>query len=62
MGKHNFRKLDVWWKARSLVKEIYQMTQNLPGDERFGLISQIRRSALSIPSNIAEGCGRGTDK
>jgi len=61
MIRHNFRKLDVWWKARNLIKEIYVITQKLPENEKYGLTSQIRRAAISIPSNIAEGCGRGTD-
>ena len=50
--------LDVWLEARKLVSEIYIATQTFPKDEQFGLTSQIRRCAISIPSNIAEGCGR----
>lgn len=59
---HNFKELKVWQKSRELVKEIYLITKKFPKDEQFGLISQIRRAAVSIPSNIAEGCGRKTDK
>jgi hypothetical protein len=54
----NFRDLKVWQKSHSLVKEIYKTTEALPRHEIYGLRSQVRRSALSIPSNIAEGCGR----
>lgn len=59
---HNFKELKVWQNARTLVKEIYVNTNNFPTEERYGLISQMRRSAVSIPSNIAEGSGRRTDK
>lgn len=59
---HDFKKLNVWQKSRQLVKDIYEVTQNFPKEEMYGLTSQIRRSAVSIPSNIAEGCGRETDK
>ena len=58
---HNFRELKVWHKARSLVLDMYQLTSSLPEEERYGLQGQIRRSVVSIPSNIAEGCGRGSD-
>ena len=59
---HNFRNLHVWEKSRLFYKDIYTLTKRFPKEELFGLTSQIRRSALSIPSNIAEGCGRTTDK
>lgn len=59
---HDYKKLEVWKKSLDLVKDIYELSKGLPSDERYGLTSQIRRSAVSIPSNIAEGCGRGTDK
>lgn len=52
--------LVVWQKAMDLVTSIYKVTAAFPNDERFGLISQIRRAAVSIPSNIAEGHGRKT--
>ena len=53
-----YKQLDAWIKARALVKEIYKKTKNFPKDELYGLVSQMRRSAISIPSNIAEGYGR----
>jgi len=58
--KQNYKDLIVWQKAVSLVTEIYRATASYPADERFGLTSQIRRAAVSIPSNIAEGQGRLT--
>ncbi len=58
---HNFRELKIWQKGRELVKDTYLMTKNFPKEEMFGLTQQMRRAAVSIPSNIAEGCGRGTD-
>lgn len=57
-----YRDLIVWQKAILLVKEVYLLTDSFPKDERFGLTSQMRRSAISIPSNIAEGRYRGTRK
>lgn len=58
----NYTDLEVWKEARYLVKVIYEMTRLFPDSEKFGLISQIQRAAISIPSNIAEGCGRETQK
>ena len=55
---HNFRELKVWQKARNLVKDVYIATTNFPKEEIIALTLQMRRSAISIPSNIAEGCGR----
>ncbi|MEX2219599.1 MAG: four helix bundle protein [Phycisphaerales bacterium] len=55
-----FRDLIAWRKAVAMVKEIYRLTQSFPDSERFGLSSQLRRAAVSIPSNIAEGFARGT--
>lgn len=60
--KHNFRKLDVWKIAMDLVKKVYLVSSSLPDFEKFGLMSQIQRSAISIPSNIAEGSGRTSSK
>lgn len=54
----DFRKLKVWQKAHQFVLSIYAISARFPDDERFGLTSQVRRAAISIPSNIAEGCGR----
>lgn len=53
----DFRKLKVWEKSHPLILEIYRVTQDFPREELYGLTSQMRRSALSIPTNIAEGCG-----
>jgi four helix bundle protein len=57
----DFRKLKVWERSHHLVLAVYQTTASFPRDETYGLTTQIRRSALSIPSNIAEGCGRDGD-
>src|SRR5437667_12509263 len=57
----DFRKLQVWEKAHQLGLALYQVTASFPRDETYGLVSQIRRAAYSIPSNIAEGCGRDGD-
>jgi four helix bundle protein len=60
--KSNFRKLLVWEKAMLLVAEIYKLTATFPDKEKFGLASQMQRAAVSIPSNIAEGCERESKK
>ena len=60
--KHNFKELLVWKKSIDLVKSVYQLTSSLPSEDKFGLISQMNRSSVSIPSNIAEGSGRTSDK
>ena len=59
---HNFRELKVWQKAIDFSVEIYKNTASFPSEEKFGLISQLRRSAVSISSNIAEGSSRTSDK
>ncbi len=59
---HNFRNLKIWQKSRIIVKEVFLLTRDFPSEEKFGLVSQIMRSAYSIPSNIAEGSGRDTSK
>ena len=53
-----YKELDVWIKSRAIVKEVYATTMNFPKEKLYGLTSQIRRSAVSIPSNIAEEYGR----
>lgn len=57
---NKFKELKVWQKAIQLVTKIYSQTLNFPKEEMYGIVSQIRRCAVSIPSNIAEGAGRGT--
>jgi four helix bundle protein len=58
----DFTQLAVWQKAHNLTINIYKLTFNIPSEEKFGLISQIRRASVSIESNVAEGCGRDSDK
>lgn len=57
----DFRQLKVWEKAHQLTLAVYQVTASFPRDEIYGLTSQMRRAAASIPSNLAEGCGRNSD-
>jgi four helix bundle protein len=59
---HNFRKLDIWLKSMDLVVEIYNLTSVFPNHEKFGLSSQMQRSAVSIPSNISEGSAKSSNK
>lgn len=59
---NNYKQLTVWKKSMDLVERVYAITKAFPEEEKFGLISQIQRSAVSIPSNIAEGAGRNSDK
>src|ERR1051325_2938939 len=59
---HNLTELKIWNKAIDLATDVYKATSNFPNDERFGLTSQLRRAAVSIPSNIAEGAGRNSKK
>ncbi len=58
----NFKKLKVWQKSHQFTLQIYGATRSFPKYERFGLTSQLRRSAISLTSNIAEGCGRNGEK
>jgi len=57
----DFRKLEVWHKTQDLVSSIYKLTGTFPTAERYGLTSQMRRAAVSISANLAEGCGRMAD-
>ena len=59
---NNSRELHIWKKGMQLVEEIYFLSKKLPDDEKFGLTSQIKRCSVSIPSNIAEGAGRNSNK
>ena len=58
----DFTKLKVWQKAHQLTLEVYKITKNFPVEEKFGISSQLRRASCSIGSNLAEGCGRKTNK
>jgi four helix bundle protein len=58
----NFRELDIWKESRILVKEIYFLMIQMPEEEKFGLTSQMKRCSISIPSNIAEGCAKKSNK
>ena len=58
----NHKELDVWKEAMKLVEYVYTITKSLPKEENFNLSSQLRRAAVSVPSNIAEGCARKSNK
>ena len=58
----NYKKYLVWEKSHQLTLDIYRNTSSFPKEEQFGLISQMKRSSSSVPTNIAEGCGRNSDK
>ena len=59
---HNLKELKFWIKSMELVKKVYLLIPEIPKDEKYGLIDQIKKCAISIPSNIAEGAGRNTNK
>ena len=56
--KYSFEKLDVWEKSKDFTVKVYRITKSFPGEEKFGLISQLRRASVSVSSNIAEGSSR----
>lgn len=58
---HRFEELTIWQKAMDITENCYRATENFPEEEKYGLTSQLRKSAISIPSNIAEGAGRNTN-
>jgi four helix bundle protein len=58
----DFRKYDVWKIAHEFVLEVYTISKKFPNTEIYGITSQLRRSSVSVPTNISEGCGRSTDK
>jgi four helix bundle protein len=58
---HNVKQLKIWNRAIELATNVYKVTASFPSEEKFGLTAQIRKSAVSIPSNIAEGAGRNSD-
>ena len=58
----NFKDLQVWKKSHANALVVYELTKSFPKEEQFGLVSQLRRAAVSIPTNIAEGCGKFTQK
>jgi four helix bundle protein len=62
MKAYSFESLKAWQYSKELAKTVYQITKGFPADERYGLTSQMRRSAVSVPTNIAEGSGRKTGK
>jgi len=62
MVKHNFKKLIIWQESLELVIETYKITKSFPSQEKFGLSSQLNRCSVSIPSNIAEGTSKSSEK
>jgi four helix bundle protein len=62
MFVYSFEKLEVWQDSKELLKEIYNLCSDYPGDEKYGLVSQMKRASLSIVSNIAEGSSRRSYK
>ncbi len=60
--RHNFKELKIWNQAMTVSRNVYELTNNLPSSEKFGLADQMKRSSVSIASNIAEGSGRTTPK
>jgi four helix bundle protein len=61
MGMHKYRELKIWQRSMEFVVKVYEVSIEFPKEEKFGLTSQLRRCAVSVPSNISEGAGRGTN-
>lgn len=59
---HRFKDLEIWKQSRLMCSKIYLITSNFPDNEKFGLTNQLRRASVSVPSNIAEGCSRTSNK
>lgn len=59
---HNYKNLHIWQEGINLARKIYEITANFPANEKYGIVSQMTRAAVSIPSNIAEGAGRNSNK
>ncbi|MFN2261370.1 MAG: four helix bundle protein [Psychroflexus sp.] len=59
---HNYKELKIWQKSIDLVENVFHLISDFPNSEKYGLIDQIKRSAISVPSNIAEGAGRNSNK
>jgi len=59
---HNFKELKIWQESMGVAKEIFDITKKFPAEEKYGLISQLNRASVSVPSNIAEGAGRESQK
>jgi four helix bundle protein len=59
---HKFKELEIWKQSRSFCSEVYNVTSSFPDNEKFGLTNQLRRAAVSIPSNIAEGASRSSNR
>ena len=59
---HNFRQLNIWKESMQLAKDVYTITKTFPAEEKFGLVSQLNRCGISVPSNIAEGSARSSYK
>ncbi len=58
----DFKNFKVWEKAHHFTLQVYEITKDFPSDERFGLTAQLRRASASVPTNIAEGCGRDSER
>ena len=59
---HDYQKLNVWKQAHEWVQEVYRNSRDFPKEEKFGLTDQLRRAAVAVPTNLAEGCGRKSER